>query len=138
MGGVGEDIQLPSAQQPQRCRQQACHTCANRIVSIFQPHIRPIVRGKAKAKTEFGAKIGASIYEGYTFIDHYSWDAYNESSDMALHIKLFEERFGYLPATILADKIYMNTDNRKLLKEYEINTYSKPLGRPPKKERPNT
>ena len=55
---------------------------------------------------------------------------------MALHIKLFEERFGYLPATILADKIYMNTDNRKLLKEYEINTYSKPLGRPPKKERP--
>ena len=112
------------------------HTCANRIVSIFQPHIRPIVRGKAKAKTEFGAKIGASTYEGYTFIDHYSWDAYNESSDMALHIKLFEERFGYLPATILADKIYMNTDNRKLLKEYEINTYSKPLGRPPKKERP--
>ena len=112
------------------------HTCANRIVSIFQPHIRPIVRGKAKAKTEFGAKIGASIYEGYTFIDHYSWDAYNECSDMALHIKLFEERFGYLPATILADKIYMNTDNRKLLKEYEINTYSKPLGRPPKKERP--
>lgn len=112
------------------------HTCANRIVSIFQPHIRPIVRGKAKAKTEFGAKIGASIYEGYTFIDHYSWDAYNECSDMALHIKLFEECFGYLPATILADKIYMNTDNRKLLKEYEKNTYSKPLGRPPKKERP--
>lgn len=112
------------------------HTCANRIVSIFQPHIRPIVRGKAKAKTEFGAKIGASLYEGYTFIDHHSWDAYNEGSDMALHIKLFEERFGYLPATILADKIYMNADNRKLLKEYEINTYSKPLGRPPKKERP--
>ena len=28
----------------------------NRIVSIHQPHVRPIVRGKAKAKTEFGAK----------------------------------------------------------------------------------
>lgn len=122
-------------QQQSEMLANGTHTCANRIVSIFQPHIRPIVRGKAKAKTEFGAKIGASIYEGYTFIDHYSWDAYNESSDMALHIKLFEERFGYLPAIILANKIYMNTDNRKLLKEYETNTYSKPLGRPPKKER---
>ena len=37
--------------------------------SIFQPHVRAIVRGKAKARTEFGAKIGASIVEGYTFID---------------------------------------------------------------------
>ena len=39
------------------------HHCADRIVSIFQPHVRPIVRGKAKANTEFGAKIGASIYK---------------------------------------------------------------------------
>ena len=59
-------------QQQSEMLANGTHTCANRIVSIFQPHIRPIVRGKAKAKTEFGAKIGASIYEGYTFIDHYS------------------------------------------------------------------
>ena len=44
------------------------HQCKDRIVSIFQPHIRPIVRGKSKAPTEFGAKIGAAVYEGYTFI----------------------------------------------------------------------
>ena len=108
------------------------HSCANRIVSIYQPHVRPIVRGKAKAKTEFGAKIGAGLYEGYTFIDHHSWEAYNESSDLLLHINKFKERFGYLLATILADKIYMNNANRKLLKEMEIKTYCKPLGRPPK------
>ena len=108
------------------------HSCANRIVSIYQPHVRPIVRGKAKAKTEFGAKIGAGLYEGYTFIDHHSWEAYNESSDLLLHINKFKERFGYLPATILADKIYMNNANRKLLTEMEIKTYCKPLGRPPK------
>lgn len=41
------------------------HTCANRIISIFQPHLRPIKRGKDRAQTEFGAKIGAVIYEGY-------------------------------------------------------------------------
>ena len=118
--------------QQRKMFEDKTHVCANRIVSIYQPHVRPIVRGKAKAKTEFGAKIGASLYEGYTFIDHHSWDAYNESSDLSLHINKFKERFGYLPATILADKIYMNKENRKLLKKLEIKTYCKPLGRPPK------
>ncbi len=108
------------------------HTCANRILSIFQPHVRAIVRGKAKARTEFGAKIGASIVEGYTFIDYHSWDAYNESQDLLLQIQLFKERFGYLPATILADKIYQNRSNRDILEDFEIHSYCKPLGRPPK------
>lgn len=112
--------------------QQGTHQCADRIVSIFQPHIRPIVRGKAKAKVEFGAKIGAGIVNGYTFVDHLSWDAYNEESDVELQIKLYKERFGYLPATVLCDKIYMNRANRQLFKEYEINSYCKPLGRPKK------
>ena len=65
------------------------------------PRVRAIVRGKARARTEFGAKIGASIVEGYTFVDHYSWEAYNESQDLLPQIQLFKERFGYLPATIL-------------------------------------
>lgn len=108
------------------------HTCADRILSIFQPHVRPILRGKAKAKTEFGAKIGASIVNGYTFIDRHSWDAYNESKDLMLQIQLYQERFGYYPSTILADKIYLNKANRKILSDLEINTYCKPLGRPPK------
>ena len=108
------------------------HTCADRILSIFQPHVRAIVRGKAKARSEFGAKIGASIVEGYTFIDHHSWDAYNESQDLLLQIQLFKERFGYLPATILADKIYLNRSNRDILENLEIQSYCKPLGRPPK------
>ena len=31
-----------------------------RIVSLNQPHIRPIVRGKAGKAVEFGAKLSAS------------------------------------------------------------------------------
>ena len=81
---------------------------------------------------EFGAKIGVSIVEGYNFIDHHSWDAYNESSDLQVHIDKYKERFGYLPATIHADKIYMNKANRAILKDLEIKSYSKPLGLPPK------
>lgn len=107
------------------------HTCKDRIVSIFQPHVRPIVRGKASAKVEFGAKIGVSIVEGYNFIDHHSWDAYNEGADLQLQIDKYKERFGCLPATILADKIYMNKRGRAILKDLEIRNYSKPLGRPP-------
>ena len=111
---------------------EGSRTCTNRIISIFQSHIRPIVRGKSKAPTEFGAKIGASIVQGYTFVDHHCWDAYNEASDLSLQIELYRERFGFLPAKIYADKIYMNKGNRKLMKELEIQAMGKPLGRPPK------
>lgn len=108
------------------------HTCENRIVSIHQPHLRPIVRGKAKAKVEFGAKIGVSIVSGYSFIDRHSWDAYNESSDLTLHINLFEKRFGKSPRRFFGDKIYLSRDNRKILKEKKIQIMGRQLGRPPK------
>ena len=48
------------------------------------------------------------------------------------HIDKYVERFGCLPATIHADKIYMNKANRAVLKDLDIKTYSRPLGRPPK------
>jgi hypothetical protein len=108
------------------------HQCADRIISIFQPHLGPIVRGKAKTNVEFGAKTGTSIYEGYTFIDHLSWNVYNEEADARPQIELFKGRFGYLSAAILADKIFMNKANRQLFKNYGIRSYSKPLGRPQK------
>lgn len=111
------------------------HTRADRIVSIFRSHIRPIVRGKSKSPTEFGAKMGASIVEGYTFIDHHSWDAYNESTDLTLQIELYHRRFGFLPTKVYADKIYMCKENRMLLKEMEIQAMGKPLGRPPKESK---
>jgi hypothetical protein len=41
------------------------HQVDDRIVSIHQPHVRPIIRGKAKAKVEFGAKLAKSLVNGY-------------------------------------------------------------------------
>ena len=41
-------------------------SCLDRIVSIIQSHIRPTVRGKAGRKTEYGAKIGVSMVNGFT------------------------------------------------------------------------
>ena len=115
---------------------EGTHTCEGRIISIHQPHLRPIVRGKARAKTEFGAKIGVSIVSGYSFIDHHSWEAYNESSDLAVHLDLFKERFGSKPKRFFGDKIYLNRDNRRTLKEKSIEIMGSALGRPPKDHKP--
>lgn len=55
-------------------------TVANRIVSISQPHIRPIVRVKAKSKVEFGAKLDISVADGYTRLEAFSFESYNEAA----------------------------------------------------------
>ena len=53
------------------------HSIEHRIVSIHQPHIRPIVRGKSGKKVEFGAKINVSLQEGFARIDQLSFEAFN-------------------------------------------------------------
>ena len=121
-------------EQQKMMLEQGVRTCADRIISLYQPHLRPIVRGKAKAKVEFGAKVGASIVNGYTYVDHLSWDAYNESTDLIPQTELYKLRFGLLPKEVQADKIYLGKDNRKYIKEKHIDCFNHPLGRPPKQE----
>ena len=113
--------------------------CPDRIVNIFQPWVRPIVRGKQKNKAEFGAKINASEVNGFCRIDKLSWDAYNESVDLELQIENFKTVYDCYPKVLLADKIYLTRENRTYLKEKGIKIYGKPLGRPPKtpKETPS-
>lgn len=106
------------------------HRVDDRIVSIHQPHIRPIVRGKAKADVEFGAKINISVVGGITFLDELSWDAFNEGSHMPAYIENYRKRFGFYPEEVLADKIYCTRENRRMLKEKGIRLKAKPLGRP--------
>jgi transposase, IS5 family len=101
-----------------------------RIVSIHQPHARPIVRGKARSKTEFGAKIHLSLVDGYSFLDTISWDAFNEGSCLKAYVENYRQRFGFYPAKVLADKIYCSQENRKWLKDNGIKLAAKPLGRP--------
>lgn len=50
-------------EQQQYMYENKVHSVPDRIVSISQPYIRPIVRGKAKAPVEFGAKLDLSIDE---------------------------------------------------------------------------
>ena len=110
--------------------QQRSHRCADRIVSISQPHVRPIVRGKVSQRVEFGAKISASHVDGFVLLDRFSWDAYNETSDLEGQAESFRRRFGHYPASIHADKIYQTRANRAWCKERGIRLSGKPLGRP--------
>ena len=107
------------------------HSCPERIVSIFQPWVRPIVRGKDKNKTEFGAKVNVSEVNGFCRINTFRWKAYNEGGDLPAQVESFREVYGCYPKVLLADKIYLTRKNRLFLKEKGIKIYGKPLGRPP-------
>ena len=62
---------------------------SDRIVSLSQPYIRPIVRGKAGKNVEFGAKLSASYFEGYVFLDRMSWDNFNELGDLKAQVEAY-------------------------------------------------
>lgn len=108
------------------------HSVNDRIVSISQPHVRPIIRGKARVKTEFGMKVSASIVNGYTHFDRIDWNAYHEGEDLKLHIQKYKERHGCLPESIHADRAYGTRANRKYCKDLGIRFAGISLGRPKK------
>ncbi len=49
--------------QPTRMYENESNRIDDRIVSITQPHIRPIVRGKVGKSVEFGAKLSVSCFD---------------------------------------------------------------------------
>ena len=108
------------------------HKMTDRIVSISQPHIRPIVRGKAKSNVEFGAKVSVSVIEGFCFVDRIDWDNYNESCDLIEQIENYYAHFGFYPESVHADQIFRNRQNRRYCKKYGIRLSGPPLGRPKK------
>lgn len=107
------------------------HSVKNRIVSISQPYIRPIVRGKAKSPVEFGAKLDMSINEsGIARLEHLCFDANNECGVLTAAIDRYRERTGHYPERILVDQIYRNRANRGYCKKHGIRISGPALGRP--------
>jgi hypothetical protein len=106
------------------------HSIENRIVNIYQPYVRPIVRGKDKAQVEFGAKLGVSIQNGYARINTLSWEAYNEGTDLKKQVEAYKKLNGCYPEVVITDKIYGTRENRQWLKDKGIRYSGKALGRP--------
>lgn len=117
-------------EQQQYMYQNKVHSVEDRIVSITQPWIRPIVRGKTKAPVEFGAKFDLSLDEnGLGRIEKISYDAYNESTVLIEAVERFKERTGHYPERVLADQIYRTRENRGFCKLHDIRLSGPKLGR---------
>ena len=120
-------------EQQQYMYDNKVHSVPDRIVSISQPYIRPIVRGKAKAPVEFGAKLDLSIDEnGIARLERLSFDAYNESDVLITAVENYKNRTGHYPERVLVDQIYRNRTNRAFCSEHGIRISGPALGRPKK------
>lgn len=102
----------------------------DRLVSLSQPYVRPIVRGKAGTPVEFGAKLSVSYVQGCVFLDELSWDNFNESTHLKQQVEAFYRRFGHYPESVHADQIYRTRANRSWCKTRGIRLSGPPLGRP--------
>lgn len=119
-------------EQQKRMHDSRTHSVPDRIVSLSQPWIRPIVRGKAGKSTEFGAKLHTSVEQGLVRIERLDFDAYNEAVDLPAIVERYQKRTGHFPQEILADKLYRTRDNYRFCKHHGIRLAGPPLGRPRK------
>ena len=108
------------------------HQCEDRIVSLRQPHIRPMIRGKAGKPYEFGQKLALSVVNGYTFIERQSFDNFNEGVSLIESTERYRSVHGHYPEVVQADKIYRNRKNLSYCKEHGIRLSGPRLGRPGK------
>ncbi len=104
----------------------------NRIVSINKDYIRPIVRGKEVKKVEFGAKVNKIQIDGLSFIEHISFDAFNEGTRLQSSIYKAQHLTHKKLRVLGADAIYATNKNRRYVSKNKIITDFKPKGRKPK------
>ena len=104
----------------------------NRIVSLSQPWVRPIVRGKQNAEVEFGAKVELSDVGGFLRIEDFRWDAFNESTTLKDSVEAYRKAYGHYPERVLADTIFRTRENVRYCKSHHIHLNGPRLGRPPK------
>jgi transposase, IS5 family len=101
----------------------------NRIVSLHQPHIRPIVRGKAGNAVEFGAKLIISVTNGFTHVEQISFDNIAEGPVLQRACENYFRRHGCYPATVIGDRAYQSNENRKYCEQKGIRLSAPKRGR---------
>ena len=121
--------------QQRQMYDEKSNQCDNRIVSVSQPHVRPIVRGKQGKAVEFGSKLGLSLANGFVTNETLSWDAYNESSDLIVQATAYKALYGYYPELIQVDKIYGTNQNRNWCRERGIRMTVSQKGKPKEKSK---
>jgi transposase, IS5 family len=93
----------------------------HRIVSLSKPYVRPIVRGKETKAVEFGAKVHKVMVSGISFIEHLSYENFNEGTRLKQSIAFHQKHFGKL-SQLGADAIYATNENRRYCSKLSIAT----------------
>ena len=93
----------------------------DRIVSLFKPYIRPIVRGKENKPVEFGIKVHKTQVGGISQIEHQSYNAFNECKRLKISTLKHKKQFGEC-THLGADAIYATNENRKYATSKKIQT----------------
>jgi hypothetical protein len=122
-----KDIHTVYAQQHELTYGNSSHV-PHRIVSLHKPYLRPIVRGKENKPVEFGAKVHKVQVGGISFIEHLSFENFNESTRLKQSVAFHQKYFGRL-SQLGADGIYATNENRRYCSKLGIATSFVPKGR---------
>jgi hypothetical protein len=120
-------IHLLKGQQEQLHLQKASKV-EGRIVSLCKPYVRPIVRGKQTKTVEFGCKVQVLCVDGISFLEHVSFEAFNEGTRLQSTVHLQERYLGGC-FQLGADRIYATNDNRRYCTEHHTYTSFIPKGK---------
>lgn len=105
------------------------HSIEDRIVSIYQPHVRPMPRGKDGVSTEFGSKQLIMLKDGFSRIQQISWDNFNEGIRLKQCLESYKAFYGCYPEKVLVDQLFGNRENRAFMKQMGIQYVGRALGR---------
>ena len=100
----------------------------HRIVSLSKSYVRPIVRGKEIKPVEFGAKVHKVQVGGISFIEHLSYENFNEGTRLKHSVAFHQKHFGKL-SQLGADAIYATNENRRYCSKLGIATGFVPKGK---------
>jgi transposase, IS5 family len=100
----------------------------HRIVSLAKPYVRPIVRGKEIKPVEFGAKVHKILVGGLSFIEHVSYENFNEGTRLKQSVAFHQKHFGKC-SQLGADAIYATNENRRYCNSLGIATSFVPKGK---------
>lgn len=100
----------------------------HRIVSLAKPYVRPIVRGKEIKPVEFGAKVHKVLVGGISFIEHLSYENFNEGIRLKHAVAFHQKHFGRCKQ-LGADAIYATNENRRYCTALDIATSFVPKGK---------
>lgn len=92
-----------------------------RMVALHKPYVRPIVRGKQVKPVEFGCKVHMLQVGGINFIEHLSYENFNEGTRLRSTIEL-QHRYGSVCHQLGADRIYATNANRRYCTRHGIAT----------------